>query len=179
MVPCCVFPDENPERKVRQSKKRRRRPYENRRAETADGKIASAEGTSTGRTGASDAASAGCVEATDEDGIDSDWEMVPVRSIEQFVQYLVAKDPTRVRTSVLDAVPGRNTIVWYCPGVVSHKASCDESAAEQKASSTAAGARDEKGQATTKVSTVVGALDACPIQTNATHARKRGVGDVL
>ena len=43
------------------------------------------------------------------------WDWVAVRSIEQFVEYLVAKDPKRVRTAQLTSVPGRNTIVYYCP----------------------------------------------------------------
>ena len=92
-----MFPEENPDRRVRQRKKRRRRPQES-----------------------------GC------DADDSDWEMVPVRSVEQFVQYLVDKDPTRVRTAVLDAVPGRNTIVWHCPAP---RKSPQSTAAEEPAGS--------------------------------------------
>ena len=94
--------------------------------------------------------------------------MVPVRSIEQFIQYLVAKDPARVRTTVLDAVPGRNTIVWYCPGLNGSEGSCNKAVV---ATDACPGATKDAVAADTPV--------VCPVKANAGSSRKRAVGEVL
>ena len=147
---------------MRQRKKRRQQRQENHREQIAN------QSDTTGSTAA--AISAG----DEEDGTDNDWEMVPVRSVEQFVQYLVDKDPTRVRTSVLDAVPGRNTIVWYCP--VSHK-SPDYTEAREPERTCAQSAGGENIRVDDDVGTV-DVPDYCVLQADGTSGRKRGVGEV-
>lgn len=165
-----MFPEENPDRKVRQRRKRRRRPQEIQHGMTA-GPSKAAGTAGAGSMAAHDAANTDCGESVANDETDSEWEMVPVRSIEQFVQYLVDKDAARVRTTVLDAVPGRNTIVWYCPGLIGSERSCNEAASSVIS-------LDARQGATEDVATADSPVD-CPVQVTAASSRKRAVGEVL
>ena len=129
VVPCCVFPEENPHRRVRRRKPPKGLPATAAAAARGSDALAKAvaggggemalgakrEGAVGKGAEAGAGAGAGAGAAPGDTQEEEGWDWVAVRSIEQFVEYLVAKDPTRVRTAQLTSVPGRNTIVYYCP----------------------------------------------------------------
>ena len=94
VVPCCVFPDAAPHRRIRVPKAATTTPTSTSTAGDASSSSSSSSSTSVGAA------------ADSED--QAEW--VPVRSYPQFLDYLQAKHPSIQRTDL--AFEGRNTCIW-------------------------------------------------------------------